>query len=76
MSKLPNNISSVQNSILVTTSSRFPLLIDPQDQVKNQLVNMYPIILEKNMRNKWLFSVEKDWIVISMFYQVKKQNND
>ena len=45
MSKLPSDTLSVQNAILVTTSSRFPLLIDPQDQAKNWLVNMYPTIL-------------------------------
>ena len=45
MSKLPSDTLSVQNAILVTTSSRYPLLIDPQDQAKNWLVNMYPSIL-------------------------------
>jgi dynein heavy chain len=45
MSKLPSDTLSIQNAILVTTSSRYPLLIDPQDQAKNWLVNMYPSIL-------------------------------
>lgn len=45
MSKLPNDLLSTQNAILVTTSSRYPLIIDPQDQAKNWLVNMYPTLV-------------------------------
>ena len=44
MSKLPSDTLSLQNAILVTTSSRYPLLIDPQDQAKSWLLNMYPAI--------------------------------
>ena len=49
MCKLPSDTLSLQNAILVTTSSRYPLLIDPQDQAKSWLVNMYPNILANKM---------------------------
>jgi hypothetical protein len=34
MIKLPSDTLSIQNAILVTTSSLFLLLINPQDKVK------------------------------------------
>jgi dynein heavy chain len=52
MNKLPSDTISVQNGILVTSSSRFPLLIDPQNQAKTWLLTTFPEI----ETNKYIFS--------------------
>ena len=47
--KLPSDTLSVQNGILVHYSSRYPLLIDPQNQAKTWLITSFPeIINNKN----------------------------
>ena len=42
MNKLPSDILSIQNGILVKKSSRYPLLIDPQNQAKTWLLASSP----------------------------------
>ena len=52
MNKLPSDTISIQNGILVTASSRYPLLIDPQNQAKTWLLTTFPEI----ETNKLIFS--------------------
>jgi len=52
MNKLPSDTISLQNGILVTSSSRFPLLVDPQNQAKTWLLTTFP----EMETNKLIFS--------------------
>ncbi len=52
MNKLPSDTISIQNGILVVASSRYPLLIDPQNQAKTWLLTTFPEI----ETNKLIFS--------------------
>jgi dynein heavy chain len=45
---LPNDDLSVQNGIMVTRSTRYPLMIDPQSQAINWIKRKEPIIMERD----------------------------
>jgi len=39
LQRLPSDELSIQNAIMVTTSSRYPLMIDPQSQAVKWIIN-------------------------------------
>lgn len=45
---LPNDDLSVQNGIMVTRSTRYPLMIDPQSQAINWIKRKEPVITERD----------------------------
>jgi dynein heavy chain len=61
MNKLPSDLVSLQNATLVTMSSRYPLLIDPQNQARTWLLTTFPEIeTEKHIyQQKYLLDGNK-----------------
>ncbi len=73
MAKLPNDELSIQNAILVTNSSRYPLLIDPQEQAKSWLTNMYPGLLDKHIFQMSVFCGKQFATYCDLFLQEDTQ---
>lgn len=72
VNKLPSDILSVQNGILVYFSSRYPLLIDPQNQAKTWLEATYPEI----KANKLAFQQKELMDKFDIKFQPLLENGD
>jgi len=70
---LPSDDLSIQNGIMVTRSSRYPLMIDPQGQAINWIKQREPILLEQgciltlnhpSLKDALKFPLEMGWPVL------------
>ena len=73
LQKLPNDPLSIQNGIMVTRSSRYPLMIDPQGQAITWIKEREPVMRERdtiftlnspNLRDCLKFPLENGWPVL------------
>lgn len=73
LQKLPSDELSIQNGIMVTRSSRYPLMIDPQGQAITWIKEREPVMRERdaiftlntpNLRDCLKFPLENGWPVL------------
>ena len=73
LQKLPNDPLSIQNGIMVTRSSRYPLMIDPQGQAITWIKEREPVMRERDtiftlnspkLRDFLKFPLENGWPVL------------